>query len=397
MTFVNNIEVLSADDFAKCIRESAPLPHKSWPASRIISLSGGAIAENIDNKIVCVRPLCTPNTFLKFEIPSYDSLYAALISLGLKPVSADFITNRHQIEGKIPVEVRAYCSNSVNAWLLEGQSQKWSQLTSEAAKQKHAEIWDSSSRVSHQLRTIQVELASIAKTYRKQLHARVVSEDYVNGQRFADMFSYDCYQAVQNFLINACILRDYLAEFYYKFCLPGDISVDVSVTTMASLVKHVLNSHEFDDGLFKTLQNETSRGGWIKELGDYRDLVAHSVPLAIAMHCTFLICESSYVSDKHEVPGVICPLPTSPGEIRTERAKGEAFRDFENMWRRILDQARSQSYGLDGLQYAHSIAQRLADLAASILLKSPIAPKMQVIDDSMVIGEIKVTGGDDRG
>lgn len=392
MTLARNFQVLGEKEFVEYIKSKPPAKQSSWKSARKTFIAGGCEVINIDNEVAWIEPCVETEHRLIFEIPSYGSLYQALAELDLTPFVTEFIHHKYQIEGSMPAESRACFIGKGDTWILETQCHIWSQVAAEAARQKDSGIWDCASRISHQLRATQYELDTIASAYSRQLKARLISQDYENGQLFADMFTDKCYQAIQNYLINACILRDYLAEFYFKFCISSQLRENHSVTTMSALKKKVLTKTTCNDPLFLELKAETSKDGWIKELGDYRDMAAHSVPLAKVLRHMFIKSESKMLLKKYEVPGIRCPLPNSPAEIKTERAKGQAFIDFENQWRKELEIANGPDAGQDGMKYAHTTSFNLAKLAEKIVAESPIEPKMQIIDESMVIGEIKVTG-----
>src|SRR5438105_3706009 len=87
----------------------------------------------------------------------------------------------------------------------------WRQIAHAAFKAKRGRLWDSASRIAHQLRVCGWRLRQVSEAYRDQLWARSDGK-FAAGQHFQDQFTWLVYLAIQSFLLDACILRDYIAE-----------------------------------------------------------------------------------------------------------------------------------------------------------------------------------------
>jgi hypothetical protein len=73
--------------------------------------------------------------------------------------------------------------------------------------------------------------------------------------------------SIQSFLIDACILRDYIAEFAAHFIYVSQTGEPIAkVTTMASLKKNILDKTATDP-LSISLSEAVDAGGWLNELG----------------------------------------------------------------------------------------------------------------------------------
>ena len=144
-------------------------------------------------------------------------------------------------------------------------------------------LWDTASRIGHQLRVCDWRLREISEAYSNQLLARLKQKDFKIGTRFEDGFTWLTYLSLQSFLVDACILRDYLSEFAAEYIYKPLIDLkNQRITAMAALKKKVLNKISDPDTLTKELEMAAGENGWLTLLGNYRDLVVHSAPLAQA-------------------------------------------------------------------------------------------------------------------
>src|ERR1019366_8070066 len=196
-------------------------------------------------------------------------------------------------------------------------------------KRKKGRLWDLASRISHQMRVCSWRLRQISEAYREQLFAKYDGSEFRKGQRFEDGFTWLAYMSIQSFLVDACILRDYLAEFSAHFIYTSHQSRRAALTSMAALKKKILDTIADADAVTQFLKDATSDGGWLKELGEYRDLVVHSAPLAKAEQKLFAVCDVIDIGEPGgSLPCVKFPIPENPQIISKMRATGSLSEDF---------------------------------------------------------------------
>ena len=275
-------------------------------------------------------------------------------------------------------------------WPCEEEVDTWSEIGHAAFTRNNGRLWDIASRVSHQLRVCSWRLRQISEAYSNQLNARAKSKFQV-GQRFQDAFTWLAYLAIQSFLVDACVLRDYLTEYYSLFLCPDqDLVGGSSITSMGKLKKKVLNNTKSEDPITKTLQASTDDGGWLYEVGAYRDLVVHSAPLAQAQGHLFAVADEVKLGSNGALPAIRLPIPAHPQVIAKSRANGEYFEDFSKQFEIFMLAMKGDTPSADGLVYAHTVLGHLATLARQMSQKSPVPPEIPHFDESSIIGPITI-------
>ena len=191
---------------------------------REVHLLGGGRALNGMDPSVNIRPNAVSGKLAVVTLKSFGSLYSDLKLLGLEPIGCDFITTTEAAEGQSPPEWRS--RNIVSpTWLCADQGHEWSFIANAAFKQKKGYLYDIASRISHQIRACEWRLRQLSEAYAEQLSSRLQSKSFQEGQRFLNGYTSLCYLALHSFLVEACVLRDYLAEFYYE---ASDAKTDLS-------------------------------------------------------------------------------------------------------------------------------------------------------------------------
>jgi hypothetical protein len=366
--------------------------NQKWPAIRFVHLPGGCRAINGQDPVVFIEPHIIGGKKYQFEISTYGTIYKSLVSLGLRIVGVDFISHVLEANGSMPPNWRSFHKVGNTCWPTEEVAQKWRNIAHAAFVQKKGKFWDCGSRIGHQLRVCDWRLREISEAYRNQLFAKFRDNDFKIGQKYADGFTWLSYLTIQSFLVDACILRDYLSEFLSEFIYNKvEDVVSQNITTMGILRKKVLNKITEPDNFTQELKADTGIQGWLTELGNYRDLVVHSAPLAQAEYKLFSICDALPIVDVGLLPIIRCPIPQDPATILSSRSKGHYFEDFEKLFNLFIGADKWKEPMLDGLDYASNILGRLAILSEKIANKSPIEPQMPVFDESNIIGEVKIT------
>lgn len=124
---------------------------------------------------------------------------------------------------------------------------------------------------------------------------------------------------------------------------------------------------------------EMSNGGWLYELGHYRDLVMHSAPINIASHRLFAIKQSIMLPQNKELPSVRFPLPANPEKLYSERCKKNNFNKLIENMKELYRISISESGEYDCLEYAHKVFGLLTNLSLQVAKQSPYKPMKQTI------------------
>ncbi|MFH0872052.1 MAG: hypothetical protein V1878_06110 [bacterium] len=362
-----------------------------WPAGRILHLGGGCRAINDHDPVVRFLPNTIEGIPWQIETSAYGAIYGILESLGFRIIGVDFYSHALEVEGTVPPNWRSYCRTRNTSWPTEETARKWRNIGNAGFKRKDGLLWDTASRIGHQLRVCDWRLREVSEAYTTQLLAKLKRNDFKIGTRFEDGFTRLTYLSLQSFLVDACILRDYLAEFAAEYIYKPMVSLgNLRITAMGALKKKVLNKILDPDDLTVELQVAASDNGWLTLLGNYRDLVVHSAPLALAKAELFSLCDQLSIAEGAHVPILRCPIPESPAKIRSARSTCDHFSDFENQFNSFVKAATGDISVVEGMDYATAVLGKLANLAGEIAARSPVAPEMMVFDSSNILGGIKV-------
>jgi len=351
-----------------------------WPAVRIFHLAGGAMA--IDEKCGKLKffPEVKGGQGMKMEIGTYAKAYRELESIGLKIYGVDFYYHVIHVSGEAPAEWRPYHRTTEERWLLELVVQTWRGIAHAAFKRQDGFLWDLSSRIAYQLRTVAWRLREVSEAYHKQLKGIIQRSDFKDGTRIMDGFTELINMALQGFFVDACILRDYLAEFTaFVFKINNDRNN--RITKMSSLVKP-LEKFRCSEQVIKKLKEATGMGGWIKAMTSYRNLIVHYAPLAIAQRKILAKCKELKVEGKESIPSVLYFLPRDPETIQKSRSQDSHCIDFNDMIEKFAQFEEEQKPSLDGLEYVYSVLEKMGKLARDLARKSPIAAERIVFDKS---------------
>ena len=363
--------------------------NKKWLSVRVVHTTGGIRLINEKDPLVRIHPNSVQNKVATFETPEYGTLFESIESLRLPIIGVEFYSYSYQFEGKDLPEWRVYARNSNTVWGNEEGVMLWSNIGTGAHENKNGRLWDVASRISYQLSVCAWRLKELSDSYNSQLISKVSKNDFTNGTRFTDGFTWLCYMAIQSFLVDVCILRDYLSEFAAHFIFHSFVNEKIpNITSLSGLRKIILKKHTSDDELFIEFNQIIEDYGWLKELGEYRDLVVHSAPLAQAEKRLFAVCNTVSINGG-ELPAISCPLPKNPMGIAVSRAKGTLFEDFEKQFNLFVGASNKEEPHMDGLEYCHSVMTNISDLANKLATRTPVKPKMKVFDNSNIISEFK--------
>jgi hypothetical protein len=368
-----------------------PSDGRTWLAARTAHLPGGLRAFNGLEPTVHVYPVLPGQPEPRFPARAYGTLYRDLQARDLLPIGFEFLSNSLEAKGLVPTNWRSYHPwGPKNIWPCEVQIEEWSQIGWVASQEGRAELWDLARRVSHQLRVCAWRMYQLSDAYHVQLKARTAERDISTGLRFEDGFTWLGYLAAQAYLVDACILRDYLAEFFVAFVCPEPDRPKLHIATMAGAKKHVLDKVKSSDPLFAELVSATSKGGWLFQLGAYRDLCVHCVPLARSESRLFAVGTAIPIKGAAPLIGVSLPLPADPSAIAAERASPRRAARLAEELKLMTSATRGEVSSADALLYCYSSLDRLTYLATKLRKYSPVEPQMPHLTDADVIGDITV-------
>lgn len=217
---------------------------ESWPASRIIHLLGGGRAINIDGPTVRIEPNTVQDKITQFSTRGYGAIYSDLKSIGFSVVGVDFYSHVSEVKGETPPNWRVFNRTNETSWASEETARTWKGIAHAAFKKQNGHIWDLASRIGHQLRVCSWRIRQLSEAYHQQLMAKLQKGEFNEGRRFEDGYTWLAYLAVQSVLVDACILRDYLAEFAANFVIGRRYDIDAKhVSSVGGLIKKVLRAY----------------------------------------------------------------------------------------------------------------------------------------------------------
>ena len=188
-------------------------------------------------------------------------------------------------------------------------------------------------------------------------------------------------------MTDACVLRDYLAEFAAAFVYR--LEEPPRITTLSGLLRQLKHAKP-EPVLTAKLNQASGPQGWLFELSSYRNLVTHSAPLALAQRRLWVCCESHELPDGGHLPMVRFPLPPEPGAIIRARSKPD-YNYFKMLSEQFAGPAEINPDIKDALRYAHEVMGELALLALDLAAYSPVPPQMPTLTDREVEGPIRWT------
>ncbi|MCS4309351.1 hypothetical protein M2404_003722 [Rheinheimera pacifica] len=362
-----------------------------WLAYRIVHSAGGIRLINGYGPSVKISPNAINGKIATFQTSSYRALFSSIEEVGLPILGIEFFTHSGQFKGTDIPEWGSYYKSVNKIWSSEEAVHLWGDIGTGAHKAENGRLWDVASRVSQQLRVCGWRLKELSDSYYAQLLSIAEQKDFSRNSSFLNGYTWLCYLAIQSFLIDICILRDYLAEFSANFLFPlPKNQKSLNITTMAGLKKHCMNGENLNDPLIQMLDKITSKSGWLKELGEYRDLVVHSAPLAQAERKLFVITKTKNISGG-EIPSICCPIPKNPHEISISRANGSMFKSFEEQLNKYIGVGKDDGDHIDGLEYCYDVLGKISLLALQFADRSPVKPQRIIFDSSNIIGGVQTS------
>lgn len=365
--------------------------HSEWFAARTVHLAGGCRIFTGFNPTNEFFPGTLDGQAIIFNSKAYSSLYAELYALEIVPLGFEFRTTSFDVKVPAPSNWRTFHPwGPNNIWPCNDQMEMWGQVGFAATRVDNIDLWDLSRRISHQLRVCAWRFYQVSDAYHLQLRGMLSDKDFQLGYRFEDELTWLGYLAVQAFLVDACILRDYLAEFVACYVFTPPQVVPNRITSMAGLVKHKLKNMKSSHAIYAELEVGTSQGGWLFTLGAYRDLVVHCVPLARAESSLCGVATEFPIKGAKSLVGVSLPLPSDPSAISLARASPKRTEQLKRELRFLSSAAHGDTPSTDALVYCYSALDALTRLAAKLQRYSPVKPELPHLTDKGITDEILV-------
>lgn len=365
--------------------------HPKWLSARTVHLAGGCRAVNDLAPTVKLYPSTPDGQIVQFQSREYGALYSEIEALNLTLIGTEFLSNSLEAKELVPPNWRTFHRWSPHqVWPCNDEVDKWAQIAHAAVEISNAVLWDLARRISHQLRVCEWRLYQLSEAYRSQLHTATTDRDFKPGTRFTDGFTWLGYLAVQVFLVDACILRDYLAEFYAQFACPAPLNLRTEITTMSGLKKKILNKLTVEHELTVGLQSATSRGGWLHVLGAYRDLIVHCVPLARAESQLLALATELPIRRAKSLASISLPLPSDPSGIAAARAPIKRTDRLAEELRLLTNATHGEAPSKDALVYCYENLDSLTRLVTHLAEHSPVSPKILQLTEKDIIGTIEM-------
>jgi hypothetical protein len=352
----------------------------------VIHVFGGVRAIYEESGAIKVHPDLLSGGTLEIPTASYREIVRNVKALNLSVVGIESLVHSWELNRVIPPNWRPFHELNSAPYVLFETGDKWSDIGHAAHKRRVGKLWDIAARISYQIKTCAWRLFEISEGYAQQLWSLKVRDKFEEGSRFDDLRTRTVYLAIQALLIDACVLRDYLAEFAAGYIYA---SAPSGVRTVSNLKKYLFSKPELADPLSIELRHATDKNGWLSELGHYRDLVVHSAPLATAKERLWVLCSAHNLPNGAKLPALRFPLPNDPAAIRSARSRGDLFEDFAKLIHDFVDATRPDVTSKDALQYLHTVLGKLGEIAAKFSTFSPLPPEMPVLTDADIIGPIR--------
>src|ERR1700731_1168671 len=231
----------------------------------VIHLPGGLRALQAGSSPLRIDPGSEQGGSLDIHSESGVPVIPQLKKLGLSVIGVRSLSHRWELEGVIPGEWRTFHAGSTKRWISYEGRQKWFEIAHAATKRRLGKLWDIAARISYQIEADTFRLEETSDQYASQLRSLITRGSFRSGSRFEDILTQRVFLSIQSFLIDACVLRDYLAEFAAVYVYKESA---IRITTAASLIKRVLKDESRNDAISLKLRNATDKHGWLTLLGN---------------------------------------------------------------------------------------------------------------------------------
>jgi hypothetical protein len=359
-------------------------PNPEWPdVMRVAWIAGGLVATNEPGPKVYISAGRAGHVVYQFLSKAYASIFEALEQRGFPILGVTFVMDAEELQGLRPPDFRVMSRN--RGWLAWDLAQKWHQIAFEAGKNGDMPLMDVASRITCGLRYSQMRLYDLARAYAIQLASHLHAREPSEYQAFKDANNFEVYKGIHALFWEMAVLRDALAEFAAVACFSR-----TGVKTMNGLRKSLARCPSTDPLAQEiVLCTDDSSCGWLATFTSYRNFFTHIAPLEQAADIGFAVQDIRKLTDELSVPQIYYALPENIQELTRRRAGGNYFNSLQELSAASF-RRHTRSSEPDALEYLHGCINRFAELALSLVVRSPIPPKPIHIGPEDLIGPVVI-------
>jgi hypothetical protein len=355
-----------------------------WPSViRFVWMAGGVVALNETGENVQINAGMGGRSLCTLRISTFASLFEVLRQKGFSILGATFLRHPEELQGLRPPEFRAMSPSK--GWLVWDLTQKWRQIAFAAGKGDRMPLMDVASRIASGFRYSQMRLHDLVRAYSIQLRGRLHESEAKEYQAFKDINSFEVYKTIHSLFWELAVLRDTLAEFAADSCFSR-----VGVRTMRELLKFLQQNPSPDPLADEILRAANqSPGGWLATFTYYRNFFTHVAPMEQAAGISSAVQDMRNLSSDFSVPQIYYALPRDIKDLTRKRSKGVLFDSLKEL-SAASSQRHQRTSEPDALDYLHGCLNQFAELALTLVARSPIVPRPIHIGPEDIIGGIKV-------
>lgn len=292
--------------------------------------------------------------------PPYATLYHDLQKTGLRPVGVEFVSHPIELNGEAPIEWQVW--DTVPGFKLMDARHNWSNIKVAKSRQGDTKVADIAARISTYFVLLNLRIQQLSNAYHETLRSQVLScrQNQPSGGLFSNMFMREIEAALHAFFADASAFRDILSEACWILVLSED---DSNVLTMATFLKRTRNSSV---EIVREMHAAADSGGWIKNLTDIRNDIAHVAPLSQSHEHAFCDIRVIKLTGATKAPTLHFPLTQADGSMRKPTDRRVDYSDDDAIKRSFEEYRLFVANSGDALEYAWRTVSNLVALAEKI-------------------------------
>jgi len=347
--------------------------------------------DNTGSKTVLSAGLGGP-VLTEFNNPAFGQLFTTLTQLGVLVVGCEFYQDVEEMQGLRPAEFRVFMTG--RGWLAHDTWDKWRQVATASMRADQMDVADGAARIAFEMQAVEHRLLELCRAYTNQLRSLVVQNELEDYKRFDDLNTGPVIHCVHALFYELAVLRDYLAEFMARFVFRVQGKDGGPIRRMASLRKHLVTKPVEDPLCSEIIQStaeEAAEPGWLAVLSAYRNLFTHVAPMEQVAVRSFTVQTYIPIKGDGRLPILYHPLPANALELVRTRPHGFPFASFTDWAMASVGHRPNRNEQPDALEYLHATVNRMAELAAKLIARSPVTPERIHLGPEDTIGPITVT------
>ncbi len=350
------------------------------PALRVVHLAGGLRA--IDFNQPQVRIEVVPNVqFGSFRTPDYQNLFQVLVTLGFRPIGADFYTRHADSEGSPPDWQAFRVDGGYYAMLAE---RSWSGVRYAASRDGNATLEILASKARTYLRLLPLRLRQLSEAYNSSLARALTGRSTVKiGHHFGNEWGEHIDAAIHAFLSDAAAFRDVLSEIVWRVILGND---DKSVTSLSGLLNKTKNNRH----PIVVLIRESAKDGWISHLSDLRNQIVHVAPVADSQEHHMCELRAHRSPSGQDIPTIHLALLEGSGHVRKPSSTFVDYNDEEAVKASLASYQEYVRSSRDALDVCEYFCAKLVSLSMRIKNFGFLEEREIIITDDDIVGPIEL-------